>query len=473
MAGDDTTAQENGGSGGAKRSPQSSSVVSRIWAGVASAVRSPSASDISNVQARANANAKRVLVAGPVMMFLGIVVIAVFSAQATCGRFLSLFGVLIVLAIASLVVGGFIGFLFGIPRATAERIALERATAASETATATENAAPHVEGRNKPLPPVGRGPSSRHEVNTNLEEISDWLTKIIVGVSLVQFTEIFNFLNTVTENVDTSFNEACAYFPTTCISGLKIFTGGDIVLYFALGLHFGYLWTRLLVQGAIRDSDLSLVGALQEEVEEKRIELSRAQEKNQATTEALNMTDRALNPFEKDEPSQENLDAALLKASQDARILIFHRARSFRDACRMSGNLQNIERTIPIFKALINADRIETNDMPIYHRNFAELGYALKDKSAPNYKEAFEALDRAISIRGSDRGDFWRIYEFNRAVCRMHLDPDFQNNQKTTDTETVEKIRMDLAAASQNAWIKQNVIANDSDVRKWTQLNPA
>jgi hypothetical protein len=33
-----------------------------------------------------------------------------------------------------------------------------------------------------------------------------------------------------------------------------------------------------------------------------------------------------------------------------------------------------------------------------YHHNYAELGYALKDKKEPNWKDAEQALTRAITI---------------------------------------------------------------------------
>lgn len=65
------------------------------------------------------------------------------------------FGLL--LALASVMVGVLVGFLFGIPRA------LQNAGTGGAEA--------------------GWG---RYSTNTNLEQISDWLTKILVGVGLVE-----------------------------------------------------------------------------------------------------------------------------------------------------------------------------------------------------------------------------------------------------------------------------------------------
>ena len=67
------------------------------------------------------------------------------------------------LAGAATAAGSFIGFLFGVPRANV--------SATRESANVTD---------------IGRD----YLPNTNLEQISDWLTKIIVGVSLVEIRDV-------------------------------------------------------------------------------------------------------------------------------------------------------------------------------------------------------------------------------------------------------------------------------------------
>jgi hypothetical protein len=67
------------------------------------------------------------------------------------------YGAALMISAASFIAGGLIGFLFGIPRALAGGIG------------------------------IGSGIERRRlTANTNLEDISDWLTKIIVGATLVQ-----------------------------------------------------------------------------------------------------------------------------------------------------------------------------------------------------------------------------------------------------------------------------------------------
>ncbi len=78
-------------------------------------------------------------------------------------------------------IGALLGFLFGIPRL------LQRPTAGQLQ---SNGAAPGEAGKN-----AQRSPQDRFfSTNTSLEEISDWLTKIIIGLGLVQFQTILDYL---------------------------------------------------------------------------------------------------------------------------------------------------------------------------------------------------------------------------------------------------------------------------------------
>lgn len=89
-------------------------------------------------------------------------------------EFFRCFGLLAVISIGSASAGGMLGFLFGIPRNLQPQQA--------------------VSGDSVPL-------TIRRTFfgNTNLEEISDWLTKIIVGVGLIQAVAIYNELGRLSE----------------------------------------------------------------------------------------------------------------------------------------------------------------------------------------------------------------------------------------------------------------------------------
>lgn len=83
-----------------------------------------------------------------------------------------------------MLVGALLGFLFGVPKTLTE---------GSTTGGATPDPAPATGKSGQPAaaPPQGtvtNAVRSGHGVaaNTNLEQISDWLTNILVGVGLVQ-----------------------------------------------------------------------------------------------------------------------------------------------------------------------------------------------------------------------------------------------------------------------------------------------
>ena len=89
---------------------------------------------------------------------------------------------------ASAVLGGFVGFLFGIPRFdyAAREAAAASTTAARPGATAiaaTSAATAGAQGA------TARAPT-RYKPSANLDEIADWLTKIIVGLGLTQLLNV-------------------------------------------------------------------------------------------------------------------------------------------------------------------------------------------------------------------------------------------------------------------------------------------
>ena len=98
---------------------------------------------------------------------IGLACIVTFSAQSRPAvGFLATFSVGIVTAGSALVMGSLLGFLFGVPRTLQQ----DKEPPRSQGAEQTESIA--------------------YRPNTNLEQISDWLTKILVGVGLTQLNQI-------------------------------------------------------------------------------------------------------------------------------------------------------------------------------------------------------------------------------------------------------------------------------------------
>ena len=123
-----------------------------------------------------------------------------------------------------------------------------------------------------------------------------------------------------------------------------------------------------------------------------------------------------------------------------------------------------MERSIPIFKALIACDP-DNN----YHLNHGQLGFALKDQRQPNFKEAESELTKAITIRGSWKEKGWLFYEFNRAICRINNDESFIEDM-ASKPEIKKIINEDLKTA-ENASALGELMSKDPTIQKWRSLN--
>ena len=139
-------------------------------------------------------------------------------------------------ALTCLVGGAAVGFLFGIPKIL-QADTPERAGDAEPRATSSSGTAPAV---------------YRQRVNTNLEEISDWLTKIIVGLSLINLAKIPPFLNRVARIL------AAEISPPGQMQQ-RAFALAIIGYFTIVGLLFGYLFTRLFLQRAFARADTEVM----------------------------------------------------------------------------------------------------------------------------------------------------------------------------------------------------------------------
>jgi hypothetical protein len=339
-------------------------------------------------------------------------------------------GIAFLLAGGCVMLGGLLGFLFGIPRA----LQRERPEAAGQNAQKDESA-------NRPA----------YRANTNLEEVSDWLTKILVGVGLTQ-------LNAIPGKV-VSFG---AYFGAPL--GADAVTGerfaAAVLPYFSVtGFLLGYLWTRLFLGSALARADEDALTR----VERK---LDAAQLQAQADATALALVGQQLQPRGGAAPpvSLEQLKKAITKASDTVRVQIFYQSESIRrENWRATTTKPLMERTIPIFESLIEAD-VEKQ----YHRNYGQFGYVLKDQRTPDWQKAEAALTTAIQMRGDVGVEGFPLYEFNRAVCRIMGDPEFTVG--TASKPAVQaNVRADLKVAEEYGL--GEMIEQTPEIVRWVALN--
>jgi CheY-like chemotaxis protein len=162
-----------------------------------------------------------------VFLLLGLIVLLFQSVEAKWSALLW--------ALAWLAIGDIIGFLFGIPRVLQQPDVKPPATPP-----AAGTAAPPA------TPPTDQDFSYRQEVNTNLEQISDWLTKIIVGIGLIELRRLPELLSRVSGFMAAGLGAT---------PQAQVLAAGIIIYFSILGFLSGYLLTRIYLSGAFRRAD--------------------------------------------------------------------------------------------------------------------------------------------------------------------------------------------------------------------------
>jgi hypothetical protein len=295
-----------------------------------------------------------------------LVVSALFAAQAPTGRAgAAVVAAALAVSSASAMSGAIVGFLFGIPRALAQDHQRD----------------------------TGQGPL--YAPNTNLEQISDWITKILVGLGLVQIGRLPGGLSSLSGGLAPllgGFTSSGSFGVALCLATA------------ALGFVVGYLLARVRLPALLSQADR--LGR-----EEVRQEVFAALDEQAArNAQLLGLVDRQLTDAGK-APTQEELNEAVKKGSSDVLVTVYRRADSQRDATWRHDKAA-MSRTIPIFQALADNDP--------GHRfigHFASLGFALKDKADPDFARAVDMLSAAID--GIQRqGYTWPILKWNRRLSR-------------------------------------------------------
>ena len=180
-----------------------------------------------------------VLIASAVMSVIGqgaIGVFAITAASSTPGG--EIFVTVAMVAAAAQLIGTLIGFLFGIPR-TLQNV--------SDESSSSSASSPYYEGSSH----------RKYLVNTNLEQVSDWLTKILVGIGLTQLGAIKQTVTDIAAMVTASLNNLASAQPVTMAS---------IVYFASVGFLIGYLFTRIYVSSVLADADVTLDTTIQKKI---------------------------------------------------------------------------------------------------------------------------------------------------------------------------------------------------------------
>ena len=162
------------------------------------------------------------------ILLLEIVPIGLFSLQAwpSFPQMLAIWGIGSLIAGMAAFIGALIGFLFGVPHTQAYATNQNQGNKKE----------PKLGDDGKPLELQNNVNLSQDYIaSTNLEQISDWLTKILVGVGLTQIGQVPGFL----QALSTAITPALGNWSMSGIFGIAIILYG-----FADGFFIAFLWTR-------------------------------------------------------------------------------------------------------------------------------------------------------------------------------------------------------------------------------------
>ncbi|MEV5375583.1 tetratricopeptide repeat protein [Streptomyces nondiastaticus] len=181
----------------------------------------------------AKLNSKAVFRGALAAIAVQIIASIAYASQFGWSKVWTVLGGALIIAAAAYVIGVLFGFLFGLPRTVEE-----------------SHEVTNVEAGRIRFSEQGSLP--KYRTNTNLEQISDWLTKILVGVGLVELAKLPGVLHRLGLWIKPALGDASSSEPF----GIGLFAY-DLVT----GFLAGYLLTRLYMAGALSSVDQAIASS--------------------------------------------------------------------------------------------------------------------------------------------------------------------------------------------------------------------
>jgi tetratricopeptide (TPR) repeat protein len=221
-------------------------------------------------------------------------------------------------ALASLSSGAFVGLLFGIPRMRQPLSSKEK--------------------------PTDLSADYQPEINNNLIEVSDWLTKIIVGLGLIELSSLPSKLKSLAMPLATCLGGECALAMAIAI----------IIFFSVTGFLIGFIDSRTVLALLFRKSDDQLLAkdAIKQEVK---------QEVTQEVGEGVRGLAEAITPaaIALIKPSPDNLrfrEEALRKLLDILKVLPTNRTATIY-AGRLFRSLNQLDKAIEIIEETLKKRR--------------------------------------------------------------------------------------------------------------------
>jgi hypothetical protein len=300
--------------------------------------------------------------------------------------------VALVWAFACLIVGNISGFLFGLPKVSAQDAPKDEDTQEKKIRLAREKA--------------GLG------INTNLEQVSDWLTKILVGLGLVEAKTLLGELRKAGEYIGGPLGT----------HGKEVATG-MIVFFLGLGFISGYLLTRILLSPILQVADTETKGIAEKLNKTTAIAID-ADEQSKSAPELYDVLDAAFGELM---DSRKNAGAGNQGLPEDKARAFLKELERFKENSRWNLNRRlhiqlgvfnrrvgKLDEAIQILKEFVDRKKQAGQDdihqaAALYNIACYEAVQARDLKKAGNPKaaaskntEAMDHLERTVALSPSD-----------------------------------------------------------------------
>jgi len=299
--------------------------------------------------------------------------------------------------------------LFGIPRS-------QRSAGASSTSS------PAPSGTGAPA----SAPSSRQpgaptlQTNTNLEDMSDWLTKLLVGVGLTQLQKVSPTLRGFGDYVGGVVGLGGA---------VGLFAQGIVVYFSVLGFLSGYLVTRLFLAGAFSEADRQL-DALREELKAEKDRTQGAQQ----SAENLKLLVEAPAATQVD---QRGVDASTPRSLLDAGAARYNEIRQTEDSGpdRTRHMTEVWRQMLDVAARLQDFDAEQQLDSPDRGKRLAAYAWVYMHPRPDLLDPLLRSLEKYSAARRSETdnrpfGEYWGILTLDKVL-----------DQQRPSRETLERLR--------------------------------
>lgn len=265
-------------------------------------------------------------------------------------------------AFACLASGGIIGFLFAIPRVIPFDVKNQNSASLANVS--------------------GQFANNRLGVNTNIEQVSDWLTKIIVGLGLVHLKDIFSYIN----QSATTLSRALGAYGN---DGPHAFSIAIIVYFTIVGFIAGYLLTRIYISALISSADYDMsYNYISGEIPYENLQVPNELKTIISEPELTTIFAETASGTSLNQPANEKLAATYRKISKLKEEQIADPV-SIAAWATSQLNLGNSEKALDAFKKAIDTF---TNDVKL------RFEYALALQRVKKHKEAIAHLEKALKL---------------------------------------------------------------------------